>query len=95
MTDYNSRLNGTTLQSKLNKLADQHPAYFDAALAVLRSYHNNEETLLGAIMVGLMQTHALGIAGTPVPEDPELKRIRAGGKPKPIVAKRVSRSRAS
>lgn len=95
MTDYNSRLNTSNLQKKLDKLAKANPAFFDAALTILRAYHGNEQTLIGAIMIGLMDAHALGIAGQQVPEDKTLKRIRAGLPPEAAEPTRVRRSRAS
>ena len=92
------RADYTGLRKKLKKLADDHPAWFDAANAVLRSYHADEQTMLGAIMVGLIKAHELGKAGQEPKEDPAMYRARRGI-PKPeqndeAVKTRISRRRA-
>lgn len=91
------RTNYTLLRKKLDKLCKDGPAWFDAANAVLRSYHSNEQTLLGAIMVGLMTAHALGVAGEQPKEEPSMYRARRGiAKPEEVeepVKTRISRRR--
>ena len=91
------RTNYTLLRKKLDKLCKDGPAWFDAANAVLRSYHSNEQTLLGAIMVGLIAAYELGKAGQEPKEDPAMYRARRGiAKPvetEEAVKTRISRRR--
>ena len=72
-----TRLDYSSLQKKLGKLADKNPAYFDMSVRVLKTYHDNEQTLLGAIMVGLMEAYEMGVAGTPPAQNKVHAKIRA------------------
>ena len=72
------RLDYTKLQKRLEKLAKDNPAWFDMSLRILKLYHDNEQTLLGAIMTGMIEAHAFGLEKTLPPEDEVMKRARAG-----------------
>ena len=67
-----ARLAFTLSRAKLTTLADKNPEWFAMAARVLQTYHNGDHQLLAAIMLGLMDAHALGQKG----ELPEMKAIQ-------------------
>jgi hypothetical protein len=75
-----------------DKYAKAKPAWFDMARAVMKKINDGERQHIHAIAEAMEAAHAMGVAGEPPKEDPEMAHFRktghtlsyrAQGEPKP------------